>query len=86
MGKDKTLKCIGCNQNVDLQVQIDTLTEVETLYRNGAELIDVGNCQDAGDVLFDGINLFYTVAIPPHRSTHIAQEALRKCLAETYNV
>lgn len=28
-----------------------------------------------------GINLFYTVAVPPHRDTHIAQESLRQCFA-----
>lgn len=28
-----------------------------------------------------GINLFYSVAVPPHRDTHIAQESLRVCFS-----
>lgn len=75
------IKCIGCNQLVDLQQQIDTLRQAENLYSEAAELIEVGRKSDAATLLFDGINLFYSVAIPPHRSTHIAQETLRVCLA-----
>lgn len=32
-----------------------------------------------------GINLFYKVALPPHKDTHIAQESLRTCLADNGN-
>lgn len=34
----------------------------------------------------DGIERFYTVAVPPHKNTQIAQESLRTCMADQGSV
>lgn len=64
----------------NLEVLIATLTTAEDLYRTAAECMDRGELKEAAKIFIDGINLFYSVATPPHRDTHIAQESLRVCL------
>lgn len=41
--------------------------------------------EEAISTLSGAINLFYEVARPPHRETHLAQEALRSCFASAGN-
>lgn len=65
----------------NLEVQIATLTTAEDLYRTAAEYMDKDELKEAAKIFIDGINLFYSVATPPHCDTHIAQESLRVCLA-----
>lgn len=62
-------------------MQIATLHSAEDLYRTAAEHMDRDQLRDAVKNFIDGINLFYSVATPPHRDTHIAQESLRVCLS-----
>ena len=38
--------------------------------------------QEAIQEFTNGIDLFYTIAIPPHKNTHIAEESLRSCKAD----
>lgn len=57
------------------------LTQVEHLYKTAAELMDGNRLNEAARTFIDGINMFYEVAAPPHRDTHIAQESLRTCLS-----
>lgn len=65
----------------NLEVQIATLTTAEDLYQTAAQHMDRGDLREAAKTFIDGINLFYSVAAPPHRDTHIAQESLRVCLS-----
>lgn len=65
----------------NLEVQIATLTTAEDYYRIGAEYMDKDELRDAAKSFIEGINLFYSVATPPHKDTHIAQESLRVCLS-----
>lgn len=65
----------------NLEVQIATLARAEDYYRTAAEYMDREQLCDAAKTFIDGINLFYSVATPPHRDTHIAQESLRVCLS-----
>lgn len=50
----------------NLEVQIATLTMAEDYYRTGAEIIDRDQLCDGAKSFIDGINLFYSVATPPH--------------------
>lgn len=77
----KSVKCPKCKEQTNLEVQIVTLKRAENLYQTAAEHMDRDQLQDAANVFIEGINLFYSVAIPPHRDTHIAQESLRVCLS-----
>lgn len=65
----------------NLEIQIATLVQAEELYRKGAEFMDENLLHDAAKAFIDGINIFYMVAVPPHRDTHIAQDSLRVCLS-----
>lgn len=38
--------------------------------------------QSAVDNFMEGIDLFYTIAVPPHKNTHIAEESLKACYAD----
>lgn len=70
----------------NLEVQIATLTTAEDLYQTAAQSMDKGELKEAAKIFIDGINLFYSVATPPHRDTHIAQESLRVCLSNIGHV
>lgn len=37
---------------------------------------------EAIDLLSQGIALFHKIAVPPHKSTHVAEESLRVCFAD----
>lgn len=65
----------------NLETQIATLSTAEKLYQTAAEYMHKDQLRDAAKTFIDGINLFYSVAAPPHRDTHIAQESLRVCLS-----
>lgn len=65
----------------NLEIQVAALHQAETLYQKAAILMDRDQLTDAANTFIDGINLFYSVAIPPHHDTHIAQESLRVCLS-----
>lgn len=65
----------------NLEVQIAALAKAEDLYRAGAEFMDENRLTEAAKTFIKGINLFYSVAVPPHRDTHIAQDSLRVCLS-----
>lgn len=65
----------------NLEVQVASLATAENLYQQAAELMDKNQLRDAAKLFIDGINLFYSVAAPPHYDTHIAQESLRVCLS-----
>lgn len=62
-------------------MQIATKKAAEDLYCRAAQLMADRKPREAAIAFIDGINLFHTVAVPPHRSTHIAQESLRTCMA-----
>ena len=65
----------------NLEVQIATLATAENLYRTAAEHMDREQLKEAAKLFIDGINMFYSVATPPHRDTIIAQDSLRVCLS-----
>lgn len=77
----KTIKCPECKEMTNLEVQVATLATAEDLYHRAAEHMDKNQLRDAAQLFIDGINMFYSVAAPPHSDTHIAQESLRVCLA-----
>lgn len=80
MGKH-SVKCSGCKREINLQLQVAAKKEAEDLYCRAAQFMAERKPREAATAFIDGINLFYTAAAPPHRSTHIAQESLRTCLA-----
>lgn len=76
----RSVTCAGCKCQINLQMQIATKTAAEDLYCQAAQMMADRKPREAAIAFITGINLFYTAAVPPHRSTHIAQESLRTCL------
>lgn len=48
--------------------------------------MDAERIDDAITAMCDAIDLYHEIARPPHRETHIAQEALRSCFSASGNV
>lgn len=65
----------------NLEVQIAALVTAEDLYKTAAEFMDREQLREATQSFIDGINLFYSVAVPPHLDTHIAQQSLQICFS-----
>lgn len=78
---ERSVKCPQCKEISNLEVQIATLFTAEDLYRIGAEHMDKEQLKEAAKFFIDGINMFYSVAVPPHRDTYTAQDSLRVCLS-----
>lgn len=48
--------------------------------------MDKEHSQEATTVMCEAIDLYHEIARPPHRDTHLAQEALRSCFSANGNV
>lgn len=81
MQAKKSIKCPQCKNITNLEIQVATLHQAESLYKKAATFMDRDQLVDAANTFIDGINLFYSVAVPPHHDTHIAQDSLRVCLS-----
>lgn len=62
-------------------MQVIALRQAEALYQQAARLMDKEDLKEAANTFVKGINLFYSIAQPPHHDTHIAQDSLRVCLS-----
>lgn len=78
---NKCIKCPKCKQETNLEIQVTTMHQAEALYQKAARFMDKEQLREATNTFIDGINLFYSVAQPPHHDTHIAQDSLRVCLS-----
>ncbi|KAJ2954157.1 hypothetical protein O0L34_g2385 [Tuta absoluta] len=82
-------KCPRCSTAVDkdhVKTAVFTVEKCVDLYQDGAKLMDKEMCEEATAAMCSGVDLFDTVGAPPHRDTHLAQEALRSCFAIGGNV
>lgn len=55
-------------------------------FQEGAKLMDDERPEEAITTMCSAIDIFHEVARPPHRDTHLAQEALRSCYAVSGNI
>ncbi|XP_037030405.1 SET and MYND domain-containing protein 4 [Bradysia coprophila] len=78
----KTVKCLKCKKMVSLQEHAALLLECEELYRKGAEFMDKEDTQSAIDKFIEGIDLFYAIAVAPHKNMHLAEESLKACYGD----
>lgn len=71
--------CSNCQRTVTLEEQIHELTAIERQYTEGANAMQNKQVHLAINLLETAIDNFFKIAVLPHRSTHIAQEALISC-------
>ncbi|XP_055687794.1 SET and MYND domain-containing protein 4 [Lutzomyia longipalpis] len=83
---ERQIKCTRCKNHVTLLGNVKLVREAEELYRRAAEALDKNEINAAADLFEEGIKLFFTVGIPPHKDTHIAMESLRICYSLRGNV
>lgn len=78
-------KCFKCKRNVNFESAFKILRQCEDLYDEGAKLMSLERVEEAARLLSKGISLFYQVAVPPYKATHLAEESLRSCFADFGN-
>ncbi|KAL0902216.1 hypothetical protein ABMA27_000140 [Loxostege sticticalis] len=82
-------RCSKCSTNIDrelVKINLENLSKCVDHYQEGARLMDAERIDDAITAMCDAIDLYHEIARPPHRETHIAQEALRSCFSASGNV
>lgn len=57
------------------------MIKIEELYREAAQNMQNEKVDEAIDMFKEGIDLFFQIAVLPHKDTLIAQNSLTKCLA-----
>ncbi|XP_037939515.1 SET and MYND domain-containing protein 4-like [Teleopsis dalmanni] len=79
----KDVRCARCRKNVSLKESVAQIIKIEELYREAAEAMKDQKTQEAIALFKEGIDMFYQIAVMPHKDTLIAQQSLRKCMADT---
>ncbi|XP_063891041.1 SET and MYND domain-containing protein 4 [Helicoverpa armigera] len=82
-------RCAKCSSPIDrnlVKINMETVNRCVKQYQEGAKLMDEERTEDAITAMCEAIDTFHEVARPPHRDTHLAQEALRSCFAAAGNV
>ncbi|KAL1375115.1 hypothetical protein pipiens_017691 [Culex pipiens pipiens] len=80
--KDPKVKCWKCKRYANLENSLMMLDQCEDLYTKGARAMADQRIDEAIELLSQGIALFHKLAVPPHKSTHVAEESLRVCFAD----
>ncbi|XP_065361509.1 SET and MYND domain-containing protein 4 [Calliphora vicina] len=77
----KDVRCVRCRKNVSLKESVAKMIQIEELYREAAQAMHDQKVEQAIDMFKEGIEMFFQIAVLPHKDTLIAQNALTKCLA-----
>ncbi|XP_037818792.1 SET and MYND domain-containing protein 4 [Lucilia sericata] len=77
----KDVRCVRCRKNVSLKESVAKMIQIEELYREAAQAMHEQKVEQAIDMFKEGIEMFFQIAVLPHKDTLIAQNALTKCLA-----
>ncbi|XP_050335522.1 SET and MYND domain-containing protein 4 [Bactrocera neohumeralis] len=79
----KEVRCARCRKNVSLKTSVAKMIQIEELYRKAAEDMHKQNIPQAIEQFKEGIEMFFEIAVLPHKDTIIAQHSLIKCLADS---
>ncbi|XP_028164357.1 SET and MYND domain-containing protein 4 [Ostrinia furnacalis] len=82
-------RCSKCSTNIErelVEINLENISKCINQYQEGAKLMDAERIEDAITTLCEAVDQYHEIAHPPHRDTHIAQEALRSCFASYGNV
>ncbi|XP_013115847.1 SET and MYND domain-containing protein 4 [Stomoxys calcitrans] len=77
----KDVRCVRCRKNVSLKESVAKMIKIEELYREAAQNMQDQRVPEAIEMFKEGIDLFFQIAVLPHKDTLIAQNSLTKCLA-----
>ncbi|XP_067642855.1 SET and MYND domain-containing protein 4 [Eurosta solidaginis] len=78
----KDVRCPRCRKNVSLKTSVAKIIQIEELYRKAAEDMHQQKVQQAIEQFKEGIEMFFEIAVLPHKDTIIAQHSLIKCFAD----
>lgn len=79
------VKCVKCKEMISLFGQAAVVRDCEILYKNAAKLMEEKNLEEASNIFEGAISRFHSVAVPPHKDTHLALESLRVCYGHRGN-
>ncbi|GLV38670.1 SET and MYND domain containing class 4 member 2 [Carabus blaptoides fortunei] len=82
----ENLTCPRCKKKVSFKRSLEMLEYCEKQYEIAFDAMEAQQPETAIKVLPKAIDMFHSIACPPHKTTHMAQESLRTCLADTGNV
>lgn len=77
----KDVRCVRCRKNISLKESVAKMIQIEELYREAAQAMQDQKVEQAIEMFKEGIEMFFQIAVLPHKDTLIAQNALTKCLA-----
>uniref|UniRef100_A0A0A1X542 SET and MYND domain-containing protein 4 n=1 Tax=Zeugodacus cucurbitae TaxID=28588 RepID=A0A0A1X542_ZEUCU len=78
----KDVRCARCRKNISLKASVAKMIQIEELYRKAAEDMHKQNVPEAIAQFKEGIEMFFEIAVLPHKDTIVAQHSLIKCLAD----
>ncbi|CAH1168510.1 unnamed protein product [Phyllotreta striolata] len=81
-----SITCSKCKAITKVEDRVKLLQRCEEQYEEGFELMMNRKYEEAAAVFCKAIDLFNSISCPPHRTTHMAQEALQLCLTTFGNV
>ncbi|KAJ8934002.1 hypothetical protein NQ314_013637 [Rhamnusium bicolor] len=80
------LKCPKCQETISLTEQIQLLKWCDEQYDVGHKTMNENQPEKAMDILCTAIDAFHRISCAPHKGTHLAQESLHLCVADSGNV
>ncbi|XP_076640462.1 protein-lysine N-methyltransferase SMYD4 isoform X1 [Colletes latitarsis] len=81
----RAVECSGCCRKVDLRGSVESLAACEELYNVGFAAMDEEETETALKAFFEAAKTFHSVAVPPHKETHLAEIAASACMADAGN-
>ncbi|CAH0716358.1 unnamed protein product, partial [Brenthis ino] len=82
-------RCPKCSTSISEDLKKEYSEDIKRCllqYQEGATFMEEENAEEAIKTLSEAVDRFHSVARPPHKDTHIAQESLRSCFAARSNV
>ncbi|KAL1494325.1 hypothetical protein ABEB36_009940 [Hypothenemus hampei] len=83
--KKNIVECSKCRKTIDLTKHIELSFWCETQYQVAADEMEKNQFENATKRLSEAITVFYRISCSPNKETHMAEEMLSKCLAQSGN-
>ncbi|XP_017877200.1 SET and MYND domain-containing protein 4-like isoform X1 [Ceratina calcarata] len=83
---NKPIECPSCRRKVELRDPVERVRECEESYARGFAAMEEEKPEKALEIFFEALKRFHSVAVPPHKDTHLAEIAASACMADEGNV
>ncbi|GLH03679.1 SET and MYND domain-containing protein 4 [Gryllus bimaculatus] len=80
-----SVKCKGCQRRVGVAEAAREVQEAERTYADALDRMEAGDAQGAVPLFCAYVDRLHALGHPPRKNLHLAQEALRICMADAGN-